>query len=136
MQAIWAVGDKASISKAFTAEEVRRYAEISTDTNPVHLDPEFARANTRFGGCIVHGMLVASLFSALLGMRLPGMGTIYLGQNLTFKGPVLVGEEVTATVEILKVREDKPILTLRTVCVNSNGETVIEGEAVVKAPAG
>jgi acyl dehydratase len=131
----WSVGDKASLSKTFTADEVQRYAEISTDTNPVHVDPEFARKNTPFDGCIVHGMLVGSLFSALLGMHLPGMGTIYLGQKLSFKGPVPVGEEVTATVEITHIREDKPIITLRTLCVNRKGETVIDGEAVVKAPA-
>jgi acyl dehydratase len=77
-------------------------------------------------------MLIASLFSGLIGMELPGIGSIYLGQNLTFKAPVAIGEQVTATVKTIKIREDKPIVTLSTVCVNAAGQVVIEGEAVVK----
>jgi len=125
------VGDKVLLSKAFTEEEVFQFAEISTDKNPLHLDKDFGRGSI-FGQRIVHGMLVASLFSGLIGMQLPGEGNIYLGQNLTFKAPVAIGEQVTASVEIIKIREDKPIVTLRTVCVNSEGTVVIEGEAVVK----
>ena len=125
------VGDKALLSKAFTEEEVSRFAAISRDMNPLHLDKDFGRESI-FGQCIVHGILVASLFSGLIGMDLPGEGSIYLGQSLTFKAPVAIGEEVTASVEIIKIREDKPIVTLRTVCVDSKGKVVIEGEAVVK----
>ena len=125
------VGDRVSLSKAFTEEEVFRFAEISTDMNPLHLDKDFGRESI-FGERIVHGMLVASLFSGLIGMELPGEGSIYLGQSLTFKAPVAIGEEVTASVEIIRIRDDKPIVTLRTVCVNSGGTVVIEGEAVVK----
>jgi acyl dehydratase len=125
------VGDKALLSKAFTEDEVSRFAEISTDKNPLHLDKDYGRASI-FGHPVVHGMLVASLFSGLIGMKLPGEGSIYLGQNLTFRSPVAIGEEVTASVEIIKIREDKPIVTLRTLCLNSRGQVVIEGEAVVK----
>ena len=125
------VGDSVSVSKIFTEEEVRQFATISGDTNPIHLDKEFAAASV-FGQRIVHGMLTASLFSALLGAKLFGDGTIYLGQSLTFKAPVLIGEEVTASVEIIKIREDKPIVTLRAVCVNQKGQVVIEGESIVK----
>lgn len=75
---------------------------------------------------------MASLFSGLIGMKLPGKGSIYLGQSLTFKAPVAIDEEVTASVEIINIREDKPIITLRTVCINSAGTVAIEGEAVVK----
>jgi len=125
------VGDKASISKTFTEEDVFRFAEISTDRNPLHLDKDFGKASI-FGKRIVHGMLAASLFSGLIGMKLPGEGSIYLGQNLKFKAPVAIGEEVTASVEIIKIRADKPIVTLRTVCIDSGGTVVIEGEAVVK----
>jgi acyl dehydratase len=125
------VGDKASLSKTFTEEEVFQFAEISTDKNPLHLDKSFG-ASSIFGERIVHGMLVASLFSGLIGMELPGQGSIYLGQILSFKAPVAIGEEVTATVEIIKIRTDKPIVTLRTVCVNAKGVVAIEGEAVVK----
>ena len=125
------VGDRASLSKVFTEEDVMQFANISTDTNPIHVDEKFAAASV-FGQRIVHGMLTASLFSGLIGVELPGEGVIYLGQSLTFKAPVLIGQQVTASVEIVKIREDKPIVTLRTLCVNNEGEVVIEGEAVVK----
>lgn len=119
------------MSKAFSEEEVQRFAELSLDNNPLHLDPHYA-ASTVFGQRVVHGMLVSSLLSALIGTRLPGEGSIYLGQTLKFLAPVFIGEQVTATVQVLSVREDKPIATLRTTCVNSKGDVVIEGEAVVK----
>ncbi len=109
-----------------------QFANISKDTNPIHLDEKFA-ANSVFGQKVVHGMLVASLFSGLIGVELPGQGSIYLGQSLSFKAPVPIGEKVTASVEIIKIREDKPIVTLSTICVNATGEVVVEGEAVVKA---
>jgi acyl dehydratase len=125
------VGDRASLSKVFTEEDVMQFANISADTNPIHLDERFAAASV-FGQRIVHGMLTASLFSGLIGVELPGDGAIYLGQSLTFKAPVLIGEQVTASVEIVKIREDKPIVTLRTLCVNNEGQVVVEGEAVVK----
>ena len=125
------VGDKAVLSRSFTEEEVFQFANISTDKNPLHLDKDFGGASV-FGQRIVHGMLVASLFSGLIGMKLPGEGSIYLGQNLTFKAPVAIDEQVTASIEIINIREDKPIITLRTVCINSEGTVVIEGEAVVK----
>lgn len=125
------VGDSASLSKVFTEEDVRQYAGLSTDTNPIHLDKDFAAASV-FGRRIVHGMLTAGLFSGLIGVELPGEGSIYLGQSLSFKGPVPIGEKVTASVEVVKIREDKPIVTLRTLCVNSEGQVVVDGEAVVK----
>jgi acyl dehydratase len=125
------VGDKASLSKVFTEEDVIQFANISTDTNPIHLDEKFAAASV-FGQRIVHGMLTASLFSGLIGVELPGEGVIYLGQSLTFKAPVLIGQQVTASVEIVKIREDKPIVTLHTLCVNNEGQVVVEGEAIVK----
>lgn len=126
------VGDKATLTKAFTEEEVRQFAEMSCDKNPIHLDEEFAK-NTPFGTRIVHGMLFSSMFSGILGQQLPGEGTIYLEQNLKFKKPVLIGEELTATVEITNIREDKPIVTCATTCTNAKGEVVLDGTAVVKA---
>jgi enoyl-CoA hydratase len=125
------IGNKAVINKAFSEEDVIRFAGLSLDRNPLHLDKDFCRSSI-FGHRIVHGMLVASLFSGLIGMELPGEGSIYLGQNLSFKNPVAIDEEVTASVEIINIRKDKPIVTLRTVCLNSGGKVVIEGEAVVK----
>lgn len=125
------IGDKASISKAFSAEEVEQFARLSLDANPLHLD-EAAAADSIFGQRVVHGALVASLFSALLGMKLPGEGTIYLGQNSSFKAPVYLDEEITATVEVIEIREARGIAKLKTTAVNEAGKTVIDGEAVVK----
>jgi acyl dehydratase len=125
------VGDRVSITKVFTQDEVEHFSELSLDANPIHLNPDYAQG-TPFGRPIVHGMLVASLFSGLLGNQLPGEGSIYLGQTLRFIAPVYPGDQVTAIVEVTKVRQDKPIITLQTTCVNAEGITVIEGEAVVK----
>lgn len=127
-------GDTASRSKPITDETVRGFAEVTGDTNPVHLDDEYA-AGTRFGRRIAHGMIAAGMISATLANDLPGPGTVYLGQSLQFKAPVFLDDTVTATVTVLKVREDKPIITLETVCTNQNDETVLEGEATVMVPA-
>ena len=127
------VGDAAEVSKTITDEDVRAFAELSGDRNPVHLDEEFA-ATTRFGRRIAHGMLGASLISTVLASELPGPGSVYLSQTLRFNAPVFLGDTVTARVTIKHVREDKPVVTLETVCTNQRGERVVEGEAVVLAP--
>jgi 3-hydroxybutyryl-CoA dehydratase len=124
------VGDTASLTKTFTESDVLSFAEISGDRNPVHIDPKFA-ATTRFKRQIVHGMLTAGMISAVLGMQLPGPGSIYLKQELNFRAPVYFGDTITATVTVTKVREDKPIVTLKTVCTNQEGAKVIDGEAVL-----
>lgn len=123
-------GDTASISKTIRDDDIRKFADASGDHNPLHLDDEFA-SQTRFGRRIAHGMLSASLISAVIARDLPGQGSIYLGQSIRFIAPVFPGDTVTATVTVISVREDKPILTLRTVCTNQRGEVVIEGEASV-----
>ncbi|AZU48191.1 TPA: MaoC family dehydratase [Aeromonas hydrophila] len=125
------VGQKASLIKRFGAAEVKAFAGLSEDFNPLHLDPAFA-ATTPFERPIVHGMLLASLFSGLLGQQLPGKGTVYLGQSLAFKQPVFVGDEVTAEVEIIALRSDKPIITLATRILTATGAIAVSGEAVVK----
>jgi len=125
------VGDKATLSKTFTESEVEQFAKISLDDNPIHLDRKYAES-TVFGQPIVHGILVASLLSGLIGGKFPGHGTVYLGQTLRFMSPVYVDEEVEATVEVVKIRKDKPIITLKTQCVKSDGTIALEGEAVVK----
>ncbi len=124
------VGDAAEMSKTVTEEDVRVFAELTGDRNPVHLDEEYA-AGTRFGRRIAHGMLGASLISAVLANELPGRGTVYLSQTLRFTAPVFLGDTVTARVVVKQVREDKPVVTLETVCTNERGERVVEGEAVV-----
>ncbi len=127
------VGATASWSKTITSADVQAFAALSGDDNPLHLDEAFART-TRFGRPIVHGMLVASLISAVLGRQLPGPGTIYLSQSLEFLRPVYPGDTITATVEVIRIREDKPVVTLTARCTNQNGEEVVRGEAVVLAP--
>jgi len=118
---------------AITEQGIRQFADFVGDRNPMHLDDAFA-ANTRFGRRIAHGMISAGLISAVLGTKLPGPGTIYLSQSLQFTAPVFPGDVVTATVTVTKLREDKPIATLETVCTTENGEVVLRGEAVVVFP--
>lgn len=127
------IGKSFSRTKTFTDEDVQRFAEISGDINPVHLDDDYA-ATTPFGKRIVHGMLTASLISALLANDFPGAGTIYLGQALKFKKPVYIGDTILATVTVKTFREDRRILSLDTDCTNQHGEVVITGEATVIAP--
>jgi 3-hydroxybutyryl-CoA dehydratase len=124
------VGDTASITRAITDKDICAFAELTGDHNPVHLDEGFAQT-TRFGRRIAHGMLGASLISAVLGTELPGTGSIYLSQTLQFLGPVYIGDLVTARVTVTKVREEKSIVNLETVCENQRGETLIRGEAIV-----
>ncbi len=123
-------GDNASRSLTIRDDTIRAFAEVTGDTNPVHLDDDYA-AGTRFGRRIAHGMIAAGLVSATLANDLPGPGTVYLNQTLKFKLPVYPGDTLTATVEVLSVRPDKPIVTLSTVCTNQDGEVVLTGEAVV-----
>lgn len=126
------VGDAAALSKTITDDDIRAFAALTGDANPVHLDDEYA-ATTRFGRRIAHGMLSASLISAVIANELPGRGSVYLSQSLRFVAPVYPGDTVTARVTVSKVREDKPVVTLETVCENQRGERLIEGEAVVLA---
>lgn len=125
------IGQKASLEKVFSDDDVKMFAQISLDKNPVHLDDEYAK-KTMFKDRIVHGFLTGSLISAIIGTVLPGEGTIYLNQTMNFRKPVRIGEKIIATVEIVGIREDKNILTLNTYCENEKGEMVIEGSAIVK----
>ena len=125
-----AIGASASLMKTITVADLDGFAAITLDTNPVHLDEAYAKT-TRFGGRVAHGMLAASLVSAVLGTRLPGPGTIYLSQSLAFKGPVRIGDTLTATATVTAMRADKPIVTLATTVENQRGELVLSGEAVV-----
>ena len=119
--------------RVVTAADVRMFAEASGDHNPVHLDEEFARA-TRFNGRIVHGMLSASFISTAIAAKLPGPGTIYLTQNLSFRAPVRIGDTVEARVTITDIIREKGRVLLSTVC--RVGETVvIDGNAMVLVPA-
>ncbi len=127
------IGQSASLSKAITADDIERYAAVSLDRNPIHLDEDIARRSC-FGGRVAHGMLSAGLISALLGMRLPGPGTIYLHQSLRFRAPVRIGSTVTAVVEITDLKPAGKRATLRTRCLVKE-EVVIDGEACVLVPS-
>jgi 3-hydroxybutyryl-CoA dehydratase len=127
------VGDTASLSKQISDEDVRIFADISGDRNPVHLDDEFA-ATTIFKKRIAHGALSGALISAVLGMLMPGPGTIYLSQTMNFKAPVYIGEKITARLEVTAYRADKRITTLKTEVFNQDNKLVLDGEAVVIAP--
>jgi 3-hydroxybutyryl-CoA dehydratase len=127
-------GDSASRVATIDDRMVRDFAALTGDTNPVHLDDAYA-AGTRFGRRIAHGMIAAGMISATLANDLPGPGTVYLGQTLTFKAPVFIGDTITATVVVRSLREDKPIVTLDTVVTNQDGAVVLEGEAVVLVTA-
>lgn len=126
------VGDSFSRSRDVTDELVRAFAEVSGDYNPIHLDEEFAKT-TRFGRRIAHGMLSGAFISGVLGNDMGNAKIIYLSQSLKFTAPVFIGDTVTTTSTVTKIREDKNILTMETVCTNQNGETLVTGEAVLMA---
>ncbi|MDD5296334.1 MAG: MaoC family dehydratase [Rhodocyclaceae bacterium] len=128
-----AVGMTASFTKTITEADIILFSAVSGDINPAHLDEEYAKT-TVFGGRIAHGMLSAGLISAVLANRLPGPGTIYLGQTLSFRAPVRPGDTVKATVTVKSVIPAKRRVVLDTVC--TVGDTVvITGEATMLAPA-
>jgi 3-hydroxybutyryl-CoA dehydratase len=126
------VGLTASFGKTITEADIVLFAAVTGDTNPMHLDADYARTSP-FGERIAHGMLAAGLITKVLGTQLPGPGTIYMSQTLKFRAPVLIGQTVTATVEVLALHPEKHRATLRTVCC-VRGQPVLEGEAFVSVP--
>lgn len=122
-------GMEASVSKTITDEDVRTFAALSGDVNPVHLDDNFA-AGTIFKKRIAHGFLTGALFSTVLGTKLPGPGCIYLSQTMKFKAPVYIGDEVVATCTVSAVDTEKGRVTLACVC-SIAGKPVLEGEALM-----
>lgn len=125
------VGMTAGVAKTITEADILLFSAVSTDTNAVHLDEEFGKT-TMFGGRIAHGMLSASLISAVLGNRLPGPGAIYLSQSLRFRAPVRPGDTVRARATVKEVVPEKSRVVLDTVCT-VGGKVVIDGEATLMA---
>jgi len=123
-------GESFSTSREVTDELIRKFAEVSGDYNPLHLDDDFA-SGTRFGKRIAHGMLSGAFISGVLGYELSVRKIVYLGQTMKFRLPVFIGDTVTVTATVKSVREDKPVVTIETLCSNQRGETVVEGEAVI-----
>ena len=127
------VGDTAQIQKTISETDVYLYAGITGDLNPAHLNEEYAKG-TFFKTRIAHGMLIAGLISTILGNKLPGPGTIYTQQSVTFLAPVLFGDTITAQAEVMELDVDKNRARLKTTCMNQDGTLVLDGEAIVSPP--
>jgi 3-hydroxybutyryl-CoA dehydratase len=126
------VGMRETISKTVENEDVIGFAELSGDRNPIHLSEHFAR-KTRFGGRIVHGLYTASLISAVIGMRLPGPGAVYISQTLNFLGPVKIGDVVDVSVEVAELTEKGRRVRLQCEC-RVGDKVVLEGQGVLSVP--
>ena len=127
------IGDQTRKSKTFTEHEVELFSRLSGDANPIHLEDDFA-ARTIFKKRVVHGSLVNSLFSNILGNELPGVGTIYCKQDSHFLKPVYIGDTVTAEVTISHIDRERNRVYLDTKAYNQNGDQVISGTAMVLPP--
>lgn len=128
---VYKIGNSFEKKYCITEEMGEQFAKISGDFNPIHLDQEKAE-QTIFKKKIVHGMLVGSYISGIIGNDFPGNGTIYLKQNLMFKRPVLYNQEITIKVEIVDIDEEKSRLVLGTTCYDDKGQMLLDGEALVK----
>ncbi|MGJ9458399.1 MaoC family dehydratase [Oceanobacillus sp. CF4.6] len=129
----FAIGDSASFSRTVTETDFVMFAGLSGDYNPIHVDKEYAK-NTFFRERISHGLLTASFLSRLLGMHIPGPGSIYVSQTLHFTKPVYIGDTITARAEVMELDEDNRLITLKTTCKNQTGSIVLDGEGVMKLP--
>ena len=127
------LGMDASVSKSVTMEDIEKFASVSGDYNPVHLDREYA-AGTIFKDVIAHGLLTASYISTVFGMKMPGPGAIYVAQSLNFKAPVRVGDEVLARVVVVDLMPAKRRARFDCICT-VNGKVVLDGEAIMMVPA-
>jgi acyl dehydratase len=124
------VGDSARRARLVTAHDIQLFTEMTGDRNPLHYD-EDAATRSRFGGVIVQGGVTSGLLNAVVAEDLPGPGSVFLHVDWSFRAPVRPGEEITAEVEVLEIREDKPISKLRTTICNQDGAVVLEGTALV-----
>lgn len=124
------LGQSAESARTITEQDVLRFADVSGDHNPVHVDEAFA-SRTRFGGRIAHGMFVASMISTAIASDLPGPGSVYLGQSLKFLKPARIGDTITVRLEVLELIPEKKRARLATTCRNQGGETILEGEALI-----
>ena len=124
------VGDKASRTRTVRREDIELFTELTGDRNPLHYD-ETAAARSRFGGLIIQGGVTSGLLNAVVAEDLPGPGSVFLHVDWSFTAPVRPGDEITAEVEVLEAREDKPITRLRTTITNGEGTVVLDGTALV-----
>ena len=124
------VGDTARRAKTVTRRDIELFTELTGDRNPLHYDEDLA-GRTRFGGVIVQGGVTSGLLNAVVAEDLPGPGSVFLHTDWSFKAPVRPGDEITAEVEVLEAREDKPLTRLRTTVMNGEGTVVLDGTALV-----
>ena len=127
------IGQSYEMSRVFTQQEVMDFAKLSYDTNPIHTDLEFAK-KTQFRQIIVPGFLTGSMFSAIIGTKFPGFGSVYMKQEMVFRKPVFPGQQVTAFVMVKELYPEKHRVLLETKCVSKDNEVLIEGNALVKLP--
>ena len=127
------VGDTAKFSKTISESDVYLFAGITGDFNPAHVNEDYAKG-TFFKTRIAHGMLSASFISTVIGTMLPGPGTVYMRQEISFLAPVKCGDTVTAVVEVAEIMEEKKRVRLKTCCVNQENTIVVDGEAIVSPP--
>lgn len=125
------IGLSYELKRTFYEKDVLSFADLSMDNNPVHINKKFANQSI-FKRQIVHGFLSGSLFSAIIGTKMPGIGSIYLHQEMNFKKPVYIGEEVRAVVTITDIKFEKSIVYLQTNCYDPQNEVTIEGKAIIK----
>jgi acyl dehydratase len=121
------VSQRARRTQTVTAREVELYAQITGDRNPLHFDAAFA-ARTRFGRLVAQGGIASGMLNALVAMDMPGPGTVFLSQTLTYKAPTYLGDTLTAEIEVLSVKPDKPVCQLRATITNQDGTVLLEGE--------
>jgi 3-hydroxybutyryl-CoA dehydratase len=127
------IGDTAEFSKTVSESDIYQFAGITGDFNPAHMNEEYAK-KTFFETRIAHGMLSAGFISTVIGTKLPGTGSIYIKQTLSFLAPVRIGDTITARVEVIEIMDEKNRVRLKTVCVNQEGTQVLDGEAVISPP--
>jgi len=125
------IGDVHSFERVIDEEAVNRFAELTGDKNPLHMNEEYAR-KTEFGGRIAHGMLAGSLFSTLVGMFCPGERALYLSQKVNFRKPIRLGEKIKIQGEVIKKSDALKTITLSTKIINDKNQVVIDGEAMAK----
>jgi acyl dehydratase len=121
------VGQRARRTQTVTAREVELYAQITGDRNPLHFDADFA-ARTRFGRLVAQGGIASGMLNALVAMDMPGPGTVFLSQSLTYKAPTYLGDTLTAEIEVVSLKADKPVCQLRATIVNQEATVLLEGE--------
>jgi acyl dehydratase len=124
------VGEKAARTRTVREQDIELFTELTGDRNPLHYD-ERAAADSRFGGIIVQGGVTSGLLNAVVAEDLPGPGSVFLHVDWDFKAPVRPGDEITAEVEVVEAREDKPLTKLRTTITNQEGTVVLDGSALV-----